>query len=89
MTPDAVIEASELIRAINGLRALLAVPKDKAGLGEISLIEDVSESGHGTRASVYLPEAVVRAAALRVQVVLTARLFKLGVDVEAGEPEGE
>ena len=83
-----VMEASELLKAVEELRALLAVPKDESGQGEISLVEGVSENGCSTRAYVYLPEAVVRAAALRIQVTLTARLLQMGVDVETG-PEGE
>ncbi len=89
MTPDAVMEAAELLKAVKELRALLVVSEEKKGQGEISLVEDVSESGCGTRAYVYLPEYVVRGAARMILGELKSRLEMLGVVVVEPDCSGD
>ena len=60
MKPDEIHEAHTLLNTLAALEKLLKQPVVKDGQGQISLIEDVTESGYGIRIDVQLPEADVR-----------------------------
>ena len=81
MTPDEIYEAQKLLKTLTSLEKLLEQPEVKDGIGEISLLEDVSESGHGTRAWVQMPEADVRHFARRQIKDIAELLHDMDVEI--------
>ncbi len=79
MTPENVKEAASLLETKKALRELINLPKVESGMGELSLVEDVSNEGCGTRAYVYIPEIMARDFAELALNRVNAALENLGV----------
>ena len=80
MKPDEIHEAHELLNTLAALKKFLKQPVVKDGQGQISLIEDVTESGFGIRIDVQLPEADVRYFAKKQIEDIADLLREMGVE---------
>lgn len=81
MTPAEALEAADLLKTLEALNNLLNKP-DEEGIGEISLIEDVSDDGHNTRAWVHLPEGTIRCFAKSEAVAISDLLREVyGIEI--------
>jgi hypothetical protein len=84
MTPDKVKRAAELLESYDGLQELLKVPDAsnlEATAGELALVEDMSEAGCSHRASVYIPENMLREVARLALDLIEQELNDIGVEL--------
>jgi len=82
MKPDEIHEAHNLLNTLAALQRFLEQPQVKDGRGQISLIEDVTESGCGIRADVQLPEKEIRNFEERQIEWIAEELREMDVDLD-------
>ena len=81
MTRDEIYEAQKILKTLTALEKFLEQPERKDGVGEISLLEDVSGTGHGTRAWVQMPETDIRHFARRLIKDIAELLHDMDIEI--------